>query len=225
MKVILTIFSILLLGYNLNAQTNYIKNGDMSGVKLNYIGSELTGIVSTPPIGSGWAGFYGSLKSLNITSIQGEGEHGDVIKLAATGILTNMSDNPRLVQRIKCPAGIYRLKFWAKAVNGKNVRVAASVRPSGNNIPAYPLKDYVNDGSSTENPAHKLFSIDESWKEYTIDFDLTQTVNSFKPAAGTPFTLEKVNGNQFPVICLNLWQTGKLDGSEVLIDNVSFVKL
>lgn len=225
MKVILSIFSILLLSSNLIAQTNYIKDSDMTGVKLNYIGADLTGIISTPAIGSGWGGFYGTLKSLNITSTKEDGDHSDVIKLTATGTLTNMADNPRLAQRVKCPTGTYRLTFWAKAVNGKNVLLATSVRPTGNNLPAYLVKDYVNDGNNTAYPAHKLFDIQESWKEYTIDFDLNQTVNSFKPATGTPFTLEQVNGNQFPVICFNLWQTGKLDASEVLIDKVSFIKL
>lgn len=225
MKIILSLFSVLLLSSNLIAQTNYIKDSEMTGVKLNYIGADLTGIISTPAIGSGWGGFYGTLKSLNITNTKENDDHGDVVKLTATGILTNMADNPRLAQRVKCPTGTYRLKFWAKAVNGKNVRLAASVRPTGNNLPAYLVKDYLNDGNNTTYPAHKLFDIEEVWKEYTIDFDLSQTVNSFKPATGTPFILENVSGNQFPVICFNLWETAKLNGSEVLIDNVSFIKL
>ena len=207
----------------LKAQTNMIINSDMAGLNLNYIGANLTTTVPSPAIGkTGWAGYYGSLKSLNITSVFDDSAHKDVIKLTATGPLLNIQDNPRLVQRIKCPAGLYRLTFWAKSTNSIEAKLAVSVRSTGNNVPAYLINGYENDGTNNISPVHKLIPLTQQWKQYTVDFNLNKTVNSFKLPVGEPLLLSDTRGTQYPVVCFNLVQAKDINGSEIMVTDVNF---
>jgi Domain of unknown function (DUF4627) len=207
----------------IKAQTNLIKNSNMSGLNLNYIGANLTTTVPSPAIGmTGWAGYYGSLKPLNITFVFDDSAHKDAIKLTATGPLLNIQDNPRLVQRIKCPAGVYRLTFWAKSTNSIEAKLAVSVRSTGNNVPAYLINGYENDGTNNISPVHKLIFLTQQWKQYSVDFNLNKTVDSFKLPTGEPLLLSDTHGMQYPVICFNLVQAKDINGSEIMVTDVNF---
>ena len=226
MKIIKTAYILFFLSVSvcIIAQTNMIINSDMAGLNLNYIGANLTTTVPSPAIGmNGWAAYYGSLKPLNITSVFDDSAHKDVIKLTATGPLLNIQDNPRLVQRIKCPAGVYRLTFWAKSTNSIEAKLAVSVRSTGNNVPAYLIDGYENDGTSSISPVHKLIVLSQKWKQYFVDFNLNKTVDSFKLPTGKPLLLSDTHGTQYPVICFNLVQSKNIKGSEIMVRDVNFI--
>ncbi len=222
MKKLTFILSFCLCAFSLKAQTNLLLNGDMTGTNLNYV--NVSQNYGTPTAGTGWAGYYGSLRPLNIVSKTDNDTNsgqGDAIQLTATAANTDIANNPRLVQRLSpTPVGIYRLKFKAKATTGTITTVIPTLRSSANNVPGYVLKDYNGTGI----PTHQSFVLTNTWTEYIIDYDLTKTAAELKSGA---IITSGITANQFPVICFSLQCSAEeaTAGVNVMIDDVSFISL
>lgn len=224
MKKLTFILSFCLGAFSLKAQTNLLLNGDMTGTNLNYVNVNTN--VSTPAAGpaSGWAAFYGSSRPLDIVSVK-DGTN-DVIKLTATAANTDITNNPRLVQRLAALApGNYRLTFKVKTINSNTVKIRPTVRSTGSNTPGYLIKDYT-----TGFPCFKDITVSTDWTEYSIDFDLTTTSSNLHTYDSANI-ISGITVNQYPVICFSLQSTAMeitnagAAGVGVMIDDVSFISL
>lgn len=222
MKKLTFIFALCSASFSLKAQSNLLLNGDMTGTSLNYV--NVNANVSTPAAGAGWAGYYGSLRPLNIVSTIDDDTNsgqGDIIQLTATGANTDIANNPRLVQRTSStPVGVYRLKFKAKATTSNTTTVIPTVRSSANNVPGYVLKEY--DGTGI--PTHQSFVITNTWMEYIVDYDLSKTASALNSSA---IITSGITASQYPAICFSLQcsATEATAGVGVMIDDVSFISL
>ena len=214
---------------NLKAQTNLIKDGDMTGTGANLSTPSSMGTISP---GSGWAVYWGSAdpqKCLSIQSVTDGGNgQGAVVKITAatygtlgTGMNSDVSNNARLEERLNSilavNLGTYNVKFRAKATNATATQMTVSLRSSGSNTPAYVLDGYTGTGT----PAHIIVTLTQSWADYSVNFDLTKTVTSFAAnSATTP-----VSTYQQPIVCFGMNNSSLgSPAQEYMIDDVTIIK-
>ncbi len=222
MKKLTFILTFCLGVFSLKAQTNLVLNGDMTGTSLNYV--NVSQNYATPAPGTGWAGYYGSARPLDIVSVK-DGTN-DIIKLTATAANTDITNNPRLVQRLtSLTPGNYRLTFKVKTINSNTTKIRPTIRSTGSSTPGYLLKDYT-----TGFPCFKDFTVSTEWTEYSVDFDLTTTSSSLHTYAGSTI-ISGITDDQTPVICFSLQNTtteitnAGAAGIGIMIDDVSFTSL
>ena len=220
---------LLLCFLNLKAQTNLIKDGNMTGTGANLSTPSSMGTISA---GFGWAVYWGSAdpqKCLSIQSvIDGGNGQGAVVKITAatygttgTGMNSDVLNNARLVERLSTilagSLGTYNVKFKAKATNATSTQMTVSLRSSASNTPAYVLDGY----SGTETPAHIIITLTQSWADYSVNFDLTKTVGSFAVNSAT----SPVSTNQQPIVCFGMNNSSlSSPAQEYMIDDVTIIK-
>ena len=214
---------------NLKAQTNLIKDGDMTGTGANLSTPSSMGTISA---GSGWAVYWGSADAQKCLSIQsvtdGGNGQGAVVKITAatygtlgTGMNSDVTNNARLEERLNSilavNLGTYNVKFRAKAINATATQMTVSLRSSGSNTPAYVLDGYTGTGT----PAHIIITLTQSWADYSVNFDLTKTVTSFAVNSATT----TVSTSQQPIVCFGMNNSSLgSPAQEYMIDDVTIIK-
>ena len=114
----------------------------------------------------------------------------------------------------------YHLQFKARAAaKGAKLQVFVKVNKSGNYF-------FVLDGASTEKPcASRTFSLTEEWKSYTIDFDLTQVVNTIgMPKIAADGTLPVVASTADDLANFYAGFAAATEGATYYIDDVTMIE-
>lgn len=206
MKKISLLFVVsLTLGlFTTQAQKNLIKDGKFENTYFN-----VNDIVRKMPDKGVWFPYLTGDR-LAVLSVVDDEEKGKAVMFQA---LTSVSYAYSYVgQRIEeePDASVYRLGFWAKSLLDSPlpvVNVYIRVNTAPNNFLFFKLADV----DPAENPSKSLAlfqkTITNQWKYYTVDFDLSKTVNN----AGN-YKLTKEKGT-----VINIDKAAKMDRKDCYI--------
>ena len=115
----------------------------------------------------------------------------------------------------------YHLQFKARAATkGAKLQVYVKVNKSGNYF-------FVLNKANTEKAcAARTISLTEEWKTYTIDFDLTQVVNTINtPKVSTDGTLPIASSTKEDLANFFSAFTAVTEGANYYIDDVTMIKI
>lgn len=187
------LFSVCVSLSGVFSQTNLIKDGKFETTYFN-----VNDIVRKIADKGQWYPYLTSDR-IAVLSVVDDEEKGKAVMFQA---LSSVSFAYSYVgQRIEEPldAAVYRVGFWAKSTMDSPlpvVNVYLRVNTSPSNFLFFKLADL--DPKDNPNKSMALFQkfITNQWKYYTVDFDLSKTVNSasnykLSKEKGTPVGIEK----------------------------------
>lgn len=133
-----------------------------------------------------------------------------------------------LSQRIEgtIPQGVYRFSFLGRTDDAGQVRVFTRTTDANNcNTNSF----FIKETSKPSDPTQKWygcwqnFTLTNTWKEYYVDFNLSQTATSMYQWAFEDGIVK--NATETDLTNLNICFLGNKENATVYIDDVSFVKI
>lgn len=187
MKKVSLLLTFVFAALLLNGQENLIKDGKFENTSFN-----VNDIYRTIPGKGHWYPYLTSDR-LGVYSIVEDEEKGNVLSFQS---LTNPSFAYGYVgQRIEeeLDPGVYRVGFWAKSTLDEPlpvVNIYLRVNTSPQRFLYFVLADFDPERNPNRSGALWQRRLSTHWEYYTIDFDVSKTINSY---ANYKITTEKGN--------------------------------